>query len=822
MPSTSNGYVPSQSIEMAEKIFQQLDKFTSKGKSPEKKFDVVGGSSIGKKTLEIRDGSPRKNMNTVDSLKVLQTKDIRKENVSLDSHSNALNHSPKTSQKAEEGKLKKISFVEDAAEAETPSKSLDNVNAQSSFSHQQKKRAFQMSAHEDFLDLDDDVLANGVASSPIVESDQLVKSPIFDNAPESARNSVGKTPSPEENPLTNMFGTNKESSLPDGRIPVSPSGSSAANTIAQSAVSSPMSPSAVDRTASQSEKSNKITALSSNSDKVVPFSFSSSPNVQSAAVKDMKTEFPSSASNAVVKSDDRDTTDKKRAFLFADKTKKIDSPSSTLSSAKGLFSSGVLSNGAALSNGSPISAPVTVSVSSLTEISSISKAQSLAPVSVSSTSFSFSSGNALSSSNAAGTVTTPTANNLSTSGSSSSHLSTSTTAPFLFGNSFQTGSSAPSSTAPSSTSSTVVTTSLESAAKSGAKSNETGFANVTSSLFTAQPSGTTSLSNDNSVFGTSAFKTTSSETQTAAPSVKNTFGVQAPSSGISVSTPISSFSSQSASSTSSPVFGLSGPASFSATVSTFSNPFTSGSTSASNVSSSSSAVSAPVSSGNNTPSGVFGWPSPNPAAPFGTTSQSSGFSFGLKPSESSTASKSTPIVFGATSSSSTASNSAPFVFGTSSPAASIFSAPSAMSTPAAPSTTFPSQPTFGSSTPQPFAFGSTPVGNNDQMSMEDSMAEDSVQVSTPAAPVFGAPISAPISAPSSGFVFGGAAPTPGNPFQFGGQQSQVGSQTTTPFQLTGSLETNAGGAGSFSLGSGGADNKSNRRFVRVKKGNRRK
>ena len=150
MPSTSNGYVPSQSIEMAEKIFQQLDKFTSKGKSPEKKFDV-GGSSIGKKTLEIRDGSPRKNMNTVDSLKILQTKDIRKENVSLDSHSNALNHSPKTSQKAEEGKLKKISFVEDAAEAETPSKSLDNVNAQSSFSHQQKKRAFQMSAHEVYI-----------------------------------------------------------------------------------------------------------------------------------------------------------------------------------------------------------------------------------------------------------------------------------------------------------------------------------------------------------------------------------------------------------------------------------------------------------------------------------------------------------------------------------------------------------------------------------------------------------------------------------------------------------------------------------------------
>lgn len=100
--------------------------------------------------------------------------------------------------------------------------------------------------------------------------------------------------------------------------------------------------------------------------------------------------------------------------------------------------------------------------------------------------------------------------------------------------------------------------------------------------------------------------------------------------------------------------------------------------------------------------------------------------------------------------------------------------------------------------------------------MEDSMAEDPVQASTPAAPVFGQP---PISNPSSSFVFGSTAPRTGVPFQFGGQQNQSTMQNTSPFQTSGSLEL--GGGGSFSLGSGGGD-KSGRKIVKVKHKSRRR
>lgn len=148
MRSKSNGYIPSQSIKTAEKIFEHLDKITSKGKSPEKKIDVVGGSSPVQKASDICDVSPHKNSSTVDSLKVLKTNDSRKESGLFESNVNALDPSPKISQRVEEGSLKKFSFVEDAAEAVSLRKSLENVNPQSSSDHQQKKQKFQMSAHE--------------------------------------------------------------------------------------------------------------------------------------------------------------------------------------------------------------------------------------------------------------------------------------------------------------------------------------------------------------------------------------------------------------------------------------------------------------------------------------------------------------------------------------------------------------------------------------------------------------------------------------------------------------------------------------------------
>lgn len=126
------------------------------------------------------------------------------------------------------------------------------------------------------------------------------------------------------------------------------------------------------------------------------------------------------------------------------------------------------------------------------------------------------------------------------------------------------------------------------------------------------------------------------------------------------------------------------------------------------------------------------------------------------------------------------------------------------------------QPAFGSSTPA-FTFGGSALApvNNDQMSMEDSMAEDTVQATPPATPVFGQQ-PAPLQ---SNFAFGASASTGASPFQFAGQQNIAPPQNPSPFQASGSLEFNAGG--SFSLGTGG-DDKSGRKYIKVRHNRSRK
>ncbi|XP_021992447.2 uncharacterized serine-rich protein C215.13 [Helianthus annuus] len=132
---------------------------------------------------------------------------------------------------------------------------------------------------------------------------------------------------------------------------------------------------------------------------------------------------------------------------------------------------------------------------------------------------------------------------------------------------------------------------------------------------------------------------------------------------------------------------------------------------------------------------------------------------------------------------------------------SLFSFSSKLSSPA---------PVFGNSTP---VFGTSPPSNTDQMSMEDSMADDSNQTPSPA-PAFGQAS----SGTPPGFMFGSVTPTTGQPpgFLFGAQINQPQAPSQSPFPAT---QFSAGGR--FSLGSGGGD-KSNRRVVRVKRQTRRK
>ncbi|XP_061353698.1 nuclear pore complex protein NUP1 isoform X10 [Gastrolobium bilobum] len=238
------------------------------------------------------------------------------------------------------------------------------------------------------------------------------------------------------------------------------------------------------------------------------------------------------------------------------------------------------------------------------------------------------------------------------------------------------------------------------------------------------------------------------------------------------------------SSASSPLFGLTGNTTFSSG----SSLFTSSSTSASIFNS-------------GTTSGQRTLASGNPIT-FSSKSSSSSTLFGLsswKPSKPSTSgfvfATSTPL----------ASTSSP-IFGSSTGA----SSPQFSFTSAAAITNM--QPAFGSPSPV-FTYASASA-NNDQMSMEDSMAEDTVQAGPPATPVFGQQ-PPPIK---SDFVFGASTPTGANPFQYASQQN-IAPQNPSPFQASGSLEFNAGG--SFSLGTGGGD-KSGRKFVRVKHKQRKK
>ncbi|GKC30377.1 hypothetical protein Tco_1037671 [Tanacetum coccineum] len=125
-----------------------------------------------------------------------------------------------------------------------------------------------------------------------------------------------------------------------------------------------------------------------------------------------------------------------------------------------------------------------------------------------------------------------------------------------------------------------------------------------------------------------------------------------------------------------------------------------------------------------------------------------------------------PFSFGAPSTSTPSTTSSPAVFN-----AGASTASSRFSFNAASATNLFSQAPFGTPTAS--------FNNNDQMSMEDSMHEDSIQTPSPAIPAF-----APASAGKPVFAFNSGTPTPSpstGPFQFGVQTNQPPSQN--PFQV---------------------------------------
>ncbi|URD87961.1 WD domain, G-beta repeat [Musa troglodytarum] len=121
------------------------------------------------------------------------------------------------------------------------------------------------------------------------------------------------------------------------------------------------------------------------------------------------------------------------------------------------------------------------------------------------------------------------------------------------------------------------------------------------------------------------------------------------------------------------------------------------------------------------------------------------------------------------------------------------------------------RPVFG--VPNQIASLNSP--GNDQMNVEDSMADDPAQSISPAA-TFGQPNL--LASPN--FMFGApAAPGGLSTFQFGSQQNSFVPQSQSPFQQ--SVNADFAGGGSFSLGSSGGE-KSGRRIVRVRRDKHRK
>ncbi|KAL6977101.1 hypothetical protein U1Q18_025895 [Sarracenia purpurea var. burkii] len=169
MPGTSYTPVPLKSTEMATKIMQQLEELVPKEKSSEGKIAAATEKS-------------HSNLTGMNSSKILHNaengnwlKDMR--NISMPDARDTSSPKP---DKAEENGPKRLIFSHDGLAPAAISNALVSVEAvpgikiADSFSSQfpttpsQKKWGFQMSAHEDFLELDDDIY-NKPASTLLAE-----------------------------------------------------------------------------------------------------------------------------------------------------------------------------------------------------------------------------------------------------------------------------------------------------------------------------------------------------------------------------------------------------------------------------------------------------------------------------------------------------------------------------------------------------------------------------------------------------------------------------------------------------------------------------
>lgn len=656
----------------------------------------------------------------------------------------------------------------------------------------QKKQTFLMSAHEDSLELDDDNRSNGHVSLPLDGNNKpwasgFAKNDVSINAttvavPEDRKTSlleVNKFAGISEfkknaiSPPKTGFGSSGGSAF-DGQMGLNSTASHPSSSNNQSSVLS-QSTFVADLIAPQREQTVFSTFGSStaSAQTVPPFSFSA--NEPSGAKPSNSLDARPHGSTSLMNSDVGNNQVQHPA------SNKDDNGNA---SASGIFSFGASTRNSCVTNGTPASTSISASSTSFQASGTITNKL-----------FGNSSSHVFSSSTAAllSSATTTT--------SSSASISSSMAAPI-----FSFGSSTSNSVAPSSVVEAPVSSAVNAKEQKSDDINSSSFANTSlattingggiSGFSSPAATSTTNQFSQGSLFnGTNEFQANTQASTGATQAVPFNFGSSSTShvSGIPPSSSGTSLFNSSAFS-----FGLrsavntseikSGSSTSSSTTNLFGSAFNSkpsfglGSTVASTETKSGSSTSGSTTS-------IFGstaaWQPPQ-SSTFGSTP----FSFGA--SSTMPSATSSPVMFGS-------SNSVPPT------GSSMFSFTSSSAT----NSSFPA-PVFGNPTP---VFGASPA-NNDQMSMEDSMADDTIQTPSASVPAF----AQASGGTTQGFMFGSGTKTPSTvPFQFGGQTSQPPSQN--PFQASGSVDFNAGG--SFSLGSGGGD-KSGRRILKVKRQIKRK
>nr|XP_043632929.1 nuclear pore complex protein NUP1 isoform X2 [Erigeron canadensis] len=726
----------------------------------------------------------------------------------------------------------------------------------------QKKRAFQMSAPDDSFEIDDDdeVHVNGPVSFPLVESEKpetslvankldvadSIESPKLTEAPktpallvnnESVSAEVPKFPEQAElkevenaTSLKTNFGVFIE---PGRGMKLPPSPPSTTSTQTSALLQTNLQ---TEKVASEKSSSPSPFLFGTTVEKVSPSQLSvKEPTVfKLDATSDLKAPESNSAISSVPKNDH---------VKFSASNKEDNGNGNDQNIANSLGTSELKSSAVPLATstnnifsfGKPTnttSTPNTTSASNAPAFPSINGTFSFGnPANNASNAASASSAPALASVpvQTAGTNTNSFFNNISpnvVSASTSTPIST-TTATAATTNFFSTSASLPVF----SFGSTATPTSMAETGNNNNATNDKELRSNTSSLPSTTTSFATTTTTGSGYFG---FSSPAVASTTTAPSQGSFFSVTNGSqANTSASTAVTKsgpfhFGSPASFAASTPAFGASATPAFGASATpafgTSASAFGASATPAFGASTPAFGASAPA-FGSSAPAFGSSAPAFGSSASFGlmaassegkssnTTSVSTTSIFGstwqAPPSSGSgstlgSSPSSTVFSFGASSTPMPSTTTSPIVFGASNTAASFMTTGATNSSFSGPSVFGNSAPVFGAATLSP--------NNNDQMSMEDSMAEDSMHTPSSISPFGQAPVSAP------GFMFGSSTPTPtptANTFQFAGQPNQT---PQIPFQSS-SVEFNAGG-GSFSLGSAG--DKSQRRMVRVKTKNRRK